>query len=174
MLKNVLSEPFVVVRALWRIWRRGESPFRSDLHFIPMDEVLDAGFPRSAMNRPTLCGTYIDTPGGGTTQPDIVGCWECALGIERDRKKYVPKRYPRWITEYGMTVCMTCGGVIGFLPGCTCWRKSLGQRWAQYRANKTTEAAVKAHENLRDLKQTVDAEMNKRRGSAVQGPKEKN
>ena len=93
-----------------------------NLHFVPLDPGQGWGGPigRSAMQRPTLCGTYLSGPGEGTTQPDIVSCWQCALEIERDPRRWDPPVVRRAHTDRGMTWCSTCGGVDGSPPGCKC------------------------------------------------------
>jgi hypothetical protein len=86
------------------------------LHFVPLypdsnhyrpGEMVPAG-----VDRPTLCGTYIDGPGGGTTQDNIVSCWPCAVAIESDPQRWVFKSQQNLRTEDGMTWCSTCGDVL--------------------------------------------------------------
>lgn len=131
---------FAIIRAFWRILRRDRFTKRlAPLHFVPLDQQLDWCFPRAAVDRPTLCGDYIDNPGQGTTQPSIVGCWNCALAIELNRGLYDPSIKANWTTEFGLTTCSTCGGIIGYPPGCRC-HKSLSQWFQQLRARHDLKA----------------------------------
>ena len=42
--------------------------------------------------------------------------------IERDPERWDPRPKRKASTEHGMTVCLTCGGVDGYPPGCRCER----------------------------------------------------
>ncbi len=139
-----MREILLALRTAWRLFRRDAwvKSHCHGLHMVPLDEVLDGGFPRAAMSRPTLCGIYITSPGGGTVQPDIVGCWDCALAIERDRHKWYATPRANWTTENDMTTCSTCGGVIGYPPGCTC-RKTLKQWWRQWLARRAVNRDIR-------------------------------
>ena len=118
-----------LARALWRVVRsrwRNRRPFglfSSSVHFVPIDPPNPG---RSVFARATLCGSppNIAEAMNGTTQPGHVSCWGCALGIERDRDRWVPRHWPKWISGDGFTWCAGCGGIQGFPPGCRC----VGQR----------------------------------------------
>lgn len=110
-------------------------------HMVPLDEVLEGGLHKAAVDRPTLCGIYIGSPGQGTIQPSLVGCWDCALAMERDRATWYAKPRANWTTENGMTTC-TCGGVIGYSPGCRC-KKTFKQWFQQWLARRAADRDVR-------------------------------
>lgn len=115
--------PMVFVRAVLRVLsaRYGKHAFKTTLHFVPLDAPTDSrpmGTP--IVSRPALCGTYIEEPGQGTTQPHIIGCWHCAVAIEREPERWAPKARQQMVTEGDFSYCKTCGGVPGFPPGCKC------------------------------------------------------
>jgi len=116
------------------------------MHFVPLDLQLDWCFPRAIIDRPTLCGLFVDRPGEGTSQPDLVGCWNCALAIELNREMYDPPLRPNWTTAFGLTTCSTCGGIIGYHPGCRCC-KSLSQWFRQLRASRMMDRALRASQS---------------------------
>lgn len=122
------------LRAAWRLLRRDSYVKRhfGGLHLVPLDDVGCAGRTgRSVVDRLSLCGVKVETAGDGTTQPDVVGCWRCALAVARDPERWTPVSKAHWVTyPDGTTVCRTCGGVVGDPPGCSC-RKSIRQRLEQ-------------------------------------------
>jgi hypothetical protein len=112
-------------RALRRVvvahWHLRKIAGHAVLHFVPLDDVTaDRPQRRPVVERPTLCGKHVAHPGEATIQPEIVGCWECALEIARDPRRWDPPRKRVAVTKDGMTWCATCGGVDGVPPGCRC------------------------------------------------------
>ncbi len=91
------------------------------LHMIPMPPGWEYS---EAVDRATLCGIYVESAGDGTIQPDIVGCWGCAVAIESNRAKWRPRPIRRTDSASGLTVCVTCGMYDDYAPRCRCDRES--------------------------------------------------
>ena len=129
-----MNETLIAIRAALRLSKRDEwaKTNAPGTHMVPLD---DSG--SSVVDRPTLCGAYISSPGEGTVQTDLVGCFDCAMAMERDAKRWYAPRKAKWTTENGLTCCSTCGGVIGYSPGCACKKtlKQTIQQWIKMRFN---------------------------------------
>ena len=85
---------FAKIRARWRVIaaRHKLNRFAGSkgvVHFVPLEDHPSEVVPLPVTERPTLCGKHVENPGNGTVQPDIVSCYQCALGIESDRKRWL-------------------------------------------------------------------------------------
>lgn len=99
----------------WK-WRR--------LHFVPLDPLIVSRAPDvqlAAREGEPLCGRRLaHRERDVTSQPGSVTCFACALAIESDRDRWVPRVWPDWNRDGAFAYCRNCGGTDLGPPGCRC------------------------------------------------------